>query len=58
VRFCCAAAAVVQADNAGAVNCVEPHPFLPVLATSGLADTAKVPLCILMIAQWSFTFAI
>ncbi|CAM9888497.1 unnamed protein product, partial [Scytosiphon promiscuus] len=29
-------------DRVGAVNCLEPHPFLPVLATSGLARTAKI----------------
>ncbi|KAG5187598.1 WD40-repeat-containing domain protein [Tribonema minus] len=29
-------------DRVGAVNCLEPHPFLPVLATSGLEHDAKI----------------
>ncbi|CAN0453390.1 unnamed protein product, partial [Laminaria digitata] len=33
---------LLSGDNVGAVNCLEPHPFLPVLATSGLSTTAKV----------------
>ncbi|XP_054422331.1 DDB1- and CUL4-associated factor 8-like [Pteronotus mesoamericanus] len=29
-------------DRAGTVNCVEPHPYLPVMATSGLDHDAKI----------------
>jgi len=29
-------------DSVGAINCLEPHPFLPYLATSGLSHTAKL----------------
>ena len=30
------------ADRAGTVNCLEPHPFLPVMATSGVDHDAKI----------------
>ena len=33
---------MLQADDTGAVNCLAPHPYLPLLATSGLDDTAKL----------------
>ncbi|CAN0094132.1 unnamed protein product, partial [Ectocarpus fasciculatus] len=29
-------------DKVGAVNCLEPHPYLPALATSGLSRTVKI----------------
>ncbi|XP_054436995.1 DDB1- and CUL4-associated factor 8-like [Pteronotus mesoamericanus] len=29
-------------DRAGTVNCVEPHPYLPMMATSGLDHDAKI----------------
>lgn len=37
----------MQGDEGGVVNCLEPHPNLPVLATSGLDDDIKiwVPSC-------------
>lgn len=48
--------AIVQwmaGDENGVVNCLEPHPSIPVLATSGLDDDVKiwVPSC----EQVSFT---
>ena len=33
---------LLHADRIGAVNCLEPHPNLPMLATSGLENDAKV----------------
>ena len=33
---------LLKADNTGAVNCLTPHEHLPILATSGLDDTAKL----------------
>uniref|UniRef100_A0A2K6EKX5 Uncharacterized protein n=1 Tax=Propithecus coquereli TaxID=379532 RepID=A0A2K6EKX5_PROCO len=33
---------LMEGDNEGAVNCLEPHPCLPVLATSGLDHDAKI----------------
>mmetsp|Transcript_23473 Transcript_23473/g.39826 ORF Transcript_23473/g.39826 Transcript_23473/m.39826 type:complete len:686 (+) Transcript_23473:198-2255(+) len=33
---------LLQADDTGAVNCLAPHPFMPLLATSGLDDSAKL----------------
>ncbi|CAM9357609.1 unnamed protein product, partial [Discosporangium mesarthrocarpum] len=33
---------MLYADRVGAVNCLEPHPFLPAIATSGLAHSAKI----------------
>jgi WD40 repeat protein len=33
---------VFKADSCGAVNCVTPHPTLPLLATSGIDDDAKI----------------
>lgn len=35
---------LLHGDDVGAVNCLEPHPNLPVLATSGLEHDAKVSL--------------
>ncbi|XP_037072763.1 DDB1- and CUL4-associated factor 8-like [Pollicipes pollicipes] len=32
----------VPGDENGVVNCLEPHPFIPVLATSGLDDDVKI----------------
>lgn len=37
--------AIVQmmvADAGGVVNCLEPHPSVPILATSGLADEIRL----------------
>ncbi|XP_045711803.1 DDB1- and CUL4-associated factor 8-like [Phyllostomus hastatus] len=31
-----------RGDRAGTVNCLEPHPYLPVMATSGLDHDAKI----------------
>jgi len=33
---------VLEADETGAINCLSPHPYLPLLATSGLDDDAKL----------------
>jgi DDB1- and CUL4-associated factor 8 len=33
---------LLHGDRIGAVNCLEPHPNLPLLATSGLENDAKV----------------
>jgi hypothetical protein len=33
---------VFKADRIGAINCLSPHPSLPVLCTSGLEHTAKI----------------
>ena len=32
----------VPGDENGVVNCLEPHPSMPVLATSGLDDDVKI----------------
>lgn len=32
----------MEADDCGVVNCLEPHPFAPVLATSGLDHDVKI----------------
>ncbi|KAH8275015.1 hypothetical protein KR018_010077, partial [Drosophila ironensis] len=32
----------MKGDHAGVVNCLEPHPFMPVLATSGLEHDVKI----------------
>ncbi|BFF99252.1 DDB1- and CUL4-associated factor 8 [Drosophila madeirensis] len=32
----------MKGDRAGVVNCLEPHPWMPVLATSGLEHTVKI----------------
>ncbi|SPP85256.1 DDB1- and CUL4-associated factor 8 [Drosophila guanche] len=32
----------MKGDMAGVVNCLEPHPWMPVLATSGLEHTVKI----------------
>lgn len=33
---------VVKGDDNGVVNCLEPHPNLPMMATSGLDDEVKI----------------
>lgn len=33
---------LVNGDENGVVNCLEPHPTVPVLATSGLDDDVKI----------------
>lgn len=33
---------MIVADIGGVVNCLEPHPSVPILATSGLADEIKL----------------
>jgi WD40 repeat protein len=33
---------VIKGDSAGAINCLASHPFLPLLATSGLENKAKL----------------
>ena len=33
---------LLKADRVGAVNCLTPHPYLPMLATSGLENSAKL----------------
>lgn len=32
----------LEGDNTGVVNCLEPHPFAPILATSGLDHDVKI----------------
>ncbi|XP_044767555.1 DDB1- and CUL4-associated factor 8-like [Neomonachus schauinslandi] len=32
----------MEGDKGGTINCLEPHPYLPVLATSGLDHDAKI----------------
>lgn len=32
----------LKGDDAGVVNCLEPHPEFPILATSGLDHDAKI----------------
>lgn len=32
----------MKGDDAGVVNCLEPHPSMPVLATSGLEHMVKI----------------
>uniref|UniRef100_A0A8C9GBK4 Uncharacterized protein n=1 Tax=Piliocolobus tephrosceles TaxID=591936 RepID=A0A8C9GBK4_9PRIM len=32
----------MEGDRGGIVNCLEPHPYLPVLATSGLDQHVKI----------------
>jgi len=32
----------MKGDHAGVVNCLEPHPWMPVLATSGLEHDVKI----------------
>lgn len=32
----------MMGDVGGVVNCLEPHPHLPVMATSGLDDDIKI----------------
>lgn len=32
----------MKGDDAGVVNCLEPHPSMPVLATSGLEHNVKI----------------
>lgn len=32
----------MEGDKGGAINCLEPHPYLPVMATSGLDNDAKI----------------
>ncbi|XP_060112660.1 DDB1- and CUL4-associated factor 8 [Heteronotia binoei] len=38
----CQVVQLMKGDNGGVVNCLEPHPHLPVLATSGLDHDVKV----------------
>eukprot|EP01032_Pedospumella_encystans_P009583 gene9583-11269_t len=33
---------LLKADEVGAINCLAPHPVLPILATSGLENDAKI----------------
>ncbi|XP_017080406.1 DDB1- and CUL4-associated factor 8 [Drosophila eugracilis] len=33
---------LMKGDHAGVVNCLEPHPWMPVLATSGLDNDVKI----------------
>lgn len=33
---------MIVADVGGVVNCLEPHPYVPILATSGLADEIRL----------------
>lgn len=33
---------MIVADSGGVVNCLEPHPSVPIIATSGLADEIKL----------------
>ena len=32
----------MEGDKGGTINCLEPHPYLPVMATSGLDHDAKI----------------
>jgi hypothetical protein len=36
---------LLKGDRIGAINCLTPHPYLPILATGGLENNAKIWSC-------------